>query len=370
MKIAFDASAIRGRRTGVENYALRLLEALRAVPGGPEVLAFSNQPVEGVPDVTVHPSRLPLPLWRQLVLPGLVRRAGATSFHSPVTALPLCLPVPTIATVHDIGYLAVPDCYSARERVAQRLWLKLARARATAIVCVSETTLAALAARFPRSAGKLHAVHSGAQALPLPQAGSVRNSGIPPRLTQCGVRPPFVLCTGRIERRKNPLRTLEAFLSATTGVPELQSHRLVFAGKAGNAAGELAAAITQHPEATGRILLPGYVSEEELSRLYAAAEALLYLSLDEGFGHPPLEALALGTPVVAADIPVLREVLEDAAEFASPTQVPDMAAAIRRTLTNPANRHSQLAAAQARLEDLTWEKTAGAILALHQALIK
>ena len=369
MKIAFDASVIRGRRTGVENYALRLLEALRAVPGGPAVIAFSNQPVEGVPDVAVQPSHLPLPLWRQLVLPGLVRRAGATSFHSPVTALPLRLPVPAAATVHDLGYLTVPDCYSLRERLLQRLWLRLARARATALVCVSETTRAAMIARFPETADKLHAIRSGALALHLPQDGAIRSGGIPPQLAKCGLRTPFVLCAGRIERRKNPVCALEAFLSATAGVPELQNHMLLFAGNAGNAAGELAAALARHPEAASRVWLAGHVGGEELLRLYAAADMLLYPSLDEGFGHPPLEALASGTPVVASAIPVLREVLGEAAEFAPPTLVPALAAAIRRVLTDPARRAAILACGRERLSQLTWEAAAKQILVLHQELL-
>ncbi len=368
IRIAFDASVVRGHRTGVENYALRLLEALRAVPGGPEVIPFSNQSIEGVPGVAVHPSRLPLPLWRQLVLPGLVRRAGATSLHSPVTAIPLRLSVPAIATVHDLGYLVVPDCYSAKERMLQRLWLRLARARAAAIVCVSETTRSAIIAHFPKVSGKLCTIHNGAIALPAPLGGAIHKNEIPPSLDACGLRTPFVLCAGRIERRKNPVRTLTAFLAATAAAPELQNHMLVFAGKMGNAAKEISAAVARHPETAGRVLFPGYIDETELFQLYAASEALLYLSLDEGFGHPPLEALALGTPVVASDIPVLREVLGEAAEFAPPEQVPAMTAAIRNALTNPARRAAILASGRERLAQLTWQAAAEQIIALHAGL--
>jgi glycosyltransferase involved in cell wall biosynthesis len=375
LRIGFDASVIRGRRTGVEYYALRLLEALRNAPGGHKIIAFSDRPVDGLPDAVVAPSRLPTALWRQLVLPGLARRAGVASFHSPVTAFPLAMPVPAAATVHDIAYLTAPECYGPRERLLQRFWLRRALARAAAVVCVSQATRDAVAARFPRAAAKLRVIRNGAVAMPA-ASFSVLPSSVsapcPPQTTGHGPRTipdrPFLLAVGRIERRKNPVRTLEAFLAATAAAPALQNCRLLFAGRPGNAAEALTAAIARHPEAAGRVERTDYAGEAELAWLYAEASALLYLSLDEGFGHPPLEALALGTPVVAADIPVLREVLEDAAEFAPPTDVPSMAAAIRRVLTDSARRQSLLAAGRRRLAELTWEKTAAEILALHRSL--
>lgn len=356
--IGFDASVIRGRRTGVENYAIRLLEALRQLPGAPRIAAFSDQPVEGVPEIIVKPANLPLAAWRQLILPGLARQAGTTSFHAPVTAIPLRLPVPVVATLHDAGFLTVPACYRLRERLSQSFWLRATLARAAAAVCVSETTKARIAARFPSAAIRLHAVLSGALAMPAPQRA-------PSALH--GLRQPFALCVGRLEYRKNPVRTLEAFLSATAA-PEFHNYTLVFAGQPGNAAGDLAAAIARHPEAAGRVMVLEYVAADTLAELYRVADLLLYFSLDEGFGHPPFEALAAGTPVVAADIPVLREVLAEGATFAPPEDVPAMAAAIRRLMAEPALRKAQLVAGQQRLAALPWQQTAAKIVALHRFL--
>ena len=359
--IGFDASVIRGRRTGVENYAFRLLEALRQLPDAPRIAAFSNQPVEGVPEIIVKSAPLPLAAWRQLILPGLARQAGVTSFHSPVTAIPLILTVPVVATLHDAGFFTVPACYRLRERLSQSFWLRAALARAAAAVCVSETTKAHIAARFPNATGRMHAVLSGALAMPSPQSA--------PPAALPGIHQPFALCVGRLERRKNPVRTLEAFLTATAA-PEFRNYTLVFAGQPGNAAGDLAAAIARHPEAAGRVMVLEYVTADTLAGLYRAADLLLYLSLDEGFGHPPFEALAAGTPVVAADIPVLREILADAATFAPPEDIPAMAAAIRRLIAEPALRKAQLAAGQQRLAARSWQQTASKIVALHRSLTK
>jgi glycosyltransferase involved in cell wall biosynthesis len=362
MKIGFDASVLRGRFTGVEYYTLRLLEALRAADA--EVVAFSDRPVPQAADVHVIGPRLPLPLWRQVVLPRAVQAAGLQSFHSPVTAIPLRLPVPTVATVYDLGYIRWPGCYGPLARRAQRFWLGRAVRRAAGIVCISDATRQAVTALYPEAAARLHTVHNGAVALP--PAPALPESRRRASIERLGVPTPFALVAGRIEKRKNPVTTLHAFLAATAA-PPWDTTTLVFAGAPGNAYAELTEAL-RVTGCAARVRLCQYLQPGDLACLYDAAEILLYFSLDEGFGHPPLEALSVGTPVAAADIPVLREVLADAAEFAPPEDVPAMAAAIRRVLDSPERRNALLLAGARRVQLFTWEKTAAAVAALHAEL--
>lgn len=364
MKIAFDASPIRGRRTGVEYYALRLLEALRAAAGPENVCAIAPGPVAGVADVTVATPALPLPLWRQWVLPRALRRAGATSLHVPVTALPLGLRLPVVATVHDLAYLLCPDVYAWRARLTQRFWLVQALRRAAAVVCVSDATRGHLVARHPGAVARIRTIHSGAVALPPPAA----TPALGPLLSGLEVRTPFVLFVGRIEARKNPLTSVRAFLAATA-VPALADHQLVLAGPPGNATPSLLRFLAGLPPAERRrIRLLPHLAPDELWPLYRTARLLLYLSRDEGFGHPPMEALSVGTPVVAADIPVLREVLGDAALFAPSDDLAALAGTVREGLLDDSLRARLLAAGQARLTALTWPETAAAVCALHASL--
>ena len=366
MRIGFDASVISGRFTGVEYYALRLLENLRALGGEVEIVPFSNRPVPRVPDAVVVPSPLPRALWRQTVLPGAIRQHDLSSFHSPVTSFPLPVHLPVVATVHDIAYMLLPACYSRTSRAYQRLWLERATARAAAVVCVSAATRAAVLRVLPGTAARLETIHNGAVAImPPPDDASL---DCRERIEDLQVRPPFALIVGRIEKRKNPVRAFQAFMSATAE-PPLNQLTLVYAGAPGNAMEELRAAVEAIPEAARRVRLCAYLEEHDLTCLYAAADVLLYLSLDEGFGHPPLEALAQGIPVVAADIPVLREVIGDAAVFANPADVDAMVAAIRQILTDRHLRKLLIAHGAQRLRAFSWKNTARRVLALHQEVV-
>ena len=367
IRIGFDASVIRGPLFGVEYYALRLLETMRAIGGDDvQIVPFSNRPVPQVPDVVVLPSKLPRALWRQTILARAFPRHQLSSFHSPVTRFPLLTRIPVVATVHDIAYLTCPDCYSRTTRTYQTLWLQRAMKQATAVVCVSAATRVAVSRLFPKPAARLVTIHNGAQALIPPPEDT--NLNCRKRLQALHVQPPFALVVGRIEKRKNPVRTFQAFAAATCE-PPLNQFMLVYAGTPGNAMDELRAAVEARPDVAPRVRLCAYLEEHDLTCLYTAADALLYLSLDEGFGHPPLEALAQGVPAVAADIPVLREVVGDAAVFANPTDVGAMAAAIRQILTDRHLRKLLITHGAQRLRAFSWENTARKVLALHRAVV-
>jgi glycosyltransferase involved in cell wall biosynthesis len=175
----------------------------------------------------------------------------------------------------------------------------------------------------------------------------------------------FVLVVGRVERRKNPVHVLRSFARATAA-PGLSDVSLVFAGAYGNAAEEVRAA-ARGLGVEDRLVFCGYVSEE-LAALYQAAELLVYASLYEGFGHPPFEAISLGTPVVASGIPVLREVLDSGGLLVPPCDENALADAIRRVLRHPDFRSELLARGRERLAEFSWSNAAERIAALHWEL--
>jgi glycosyltransferase involved in cell wall biosynthesis len=361
MKFAFDASAVRGFRTGVEHYALRMIEALR-LAGGVEVLAFSDRPVPEDPGVRVHRSRLPLVLWRQLILPELMVRSGCASLHSPVTAVPLAANVPVVATVHDLAWKVAPDCYGLRERLVQRFWLNRAAARAARLVCVSEATRSELVKHLPAAAAKAVAVPSGAVAAKLapPDDAAVGRA-----LGRFGLKSRFVLAVGRVERRKDPVGIIRAFARAAAA-PELADVVLVFAGAPGNAQGAARAEVRAQGLGA-RVVFCAHVGED-LAALYREAELLVYASRHEGFGHPPFEAISLGTPVVAADLPATRETLGDGGELVPPGDAEALAGAIRRVLADPALAGRLLERGRARLERFSWATAAARLAELHREL--
>ncbi len=361
MRIGYDASPVRGNRTGVEHYTVRLLEALRGLDDV-EIVAFSDLAVPDLPEVVVRPSRMPLALWRQVVLPRLVRDAGCTSFHSAVTAMSLRLRVPVTVMLHDFSWQVVSECYSRTAWFKQWFWFRAAARRAACFVAVSERTRQDVIDRYPHLADRIVAILSGPVAARLPAPDPDLQAELRLRFDIPGR---FVLAVGRVERRKNPVYVIRAFASAT-GSGDLSDVKLVFAGPPGNAQAD-AEATAGRLGVADRVVFCSHLGAE-LAQLYAAADLLVYASRDEGFGHPPFEAISFGTPVVASDIPVLREVLDGGGELVPLDRPDELAGVIRRALTDSEYRRELIARGRTRLGELSWDATARGVVELHRRL--
>ncbi len=355
MLIGFDASPISGNKTGVEYYALRLYSALKheVEPFG-NIIAFSNAPIREIPEAVILKSSLPLFLWRQIILPRELKRRKITSLHSPVTAIPIFASCPLIATVHDVSYRIANQSVSFKEKEIQLLNAFLTMHHATYIIAVSETTASRLKSFYPQQSSKIRTVLSGALA-------NFRESSL---ISSSAVAKPYLLQLGRIDFRKNPLMTLEAFR-----ISEIyKTHTLVFAGAAGNASGELADYLEKHPELAGRVILTGYLQEDVIPSLLANASALLYPSVDEGFGHPPLEALAAGTLPIVSNIPVFHELLDNGAVFVDNAN--SLANALRSLAEKRIPVQELVSIGKSKLELLQWSDTARKIIKLHSECLK
>jgi glycosyltransferase involved in cell wall biosynthesis len=176
---------------------------------------------------------------------------------------------------------------------------------------------------------------------------------------------PYVLYVGTLEPRKNLVRLVEAFARlARAGRPE----DLVLAGRPGWGLEPLEEAIRGSGVAH-RVHRLGYVDRPDLAPLLTGAEVLAYPSLEEGFGFPPLEAMACGTPVVAADGSSLAENLAGAAELVPPEDVDALAAALDRLLTDPEVRERRRRQGLERAARFTWERTAAETVACYRDLI-
>ena len=152
-------------------------------------------------------------------------------------------------------------------------------------------------------------------------------------LQRCGVRPPYVLYVGRLERKKNTRRLVEAFtlLKGRTDLP----HQLVLAGLPGQGYGEIRQAIERSGLGRTSLMETGWVAEEDLVPLVQRASAFAFVTQYEGFGIPVLEAQAAGVPVVCSDLPVLREAAGEAALFCDQQDPASVARALERALTDP-----------------------------------
>jgi glycosyltransferase involved in cell wall biosynthesis len=175
-------------------------------------------------------------------------------------------------------------------------------------------------------------------------------------------REPYVLTVTRVDARKNHLRMLSAFeLLVREGFPQ----RWIVAGPDGYGAPIFERALAQSP-ARARVERRREVGEAELARLYAAADVFLYASLNEGFGLPPLEAMACGTPVIASCVTAMPEVLGSAAELVEPTEVGAIFEALRRVLTQAELADEMRTIGRVHARRHTWKETAKRTLQAYQ----
>ncbi|MEE8468207.1 MAG: glycosyltransferase family 1 protein [Planctomycetota bacterium] len=174
---------------------------------------------------------------------------------------------------------------------------------------------------------------------------------------------PYVLTVSRVDRRKNHVRMLQAFERLVReGLP----HRWIVAGPAGYGAQDFARALERSP-ARDRVEWRKYVKESQLARLYAEADVLLWVSLSEGFGLPPLESMACGTPVVSSVVTAMPEVCDEAALLVEPTDPERIFEAVRRILTEEDLAAEYVARGNRRAREFTWMDSARATLLAYQA---
>jgi glycosyltransferase involved in cell wall biosynthesis len=319
--IVVDADVLGRNRTGDETYVLNLLRNLPAVAPDLRIVAVTRRP-ELVPD-GVEPVLLPArsqELRMAWSLPRLLRRLRPRLAHFQ-HALPLGWGGTSVVTLHDLHFERDPKVMGLLDRWTFRTVVPRAARRAAHVLAVSERTR--------RDAIELYGL--------APEKVTVTPHGVDPAFGP-GDRPGggYVLFVA-VQARKDPLAALAA--ARDVGLP------LVVAGP------EKEPALARRLR-DGGADLRGFVSKDELARLYRGAAVLVLPSRYEGFGLPVLEAMASGTPVVAADDPALREVAGAAAVYAGPGE---LAAAVRRALDE---RAPLAAAGLARARAFSWVEAA------------
>jgi glycosyltransferase involved in cell wall biosynthesis len=329
-RIGLDVSILEEPRwTGVERAAVGLVRALGNAPGNLEVLLYSRRPVRWpfpLPERLVsRPIGGPdtFALWRELALPPAIRRDGIGVLHSPVAAIPLLTRVPRIATVHEMPWLRHPGIEGHGREAIYRARIKVAARVAHRLFVPSGTVAEDLLSLAPAAAGKVDVLPFGVEEMFKPMPGTDWRGETRRRLSL--PEGPVVLFVGKARRRKN----LPVLVKAMAMLRErlCPAPALVLAGVD---FGDL----PRHPG----ILPLGYVSDADLVCLYNLASVLAYPSLSEGFGFPPLEAMACGTPVVAGRAGALPEVSGGAALLVDPASADDLADAIASAIEDQALR--------------------------------
>jgi len=343
------------RSAGINWYIYNLLNYLPEADRGVDyTILLGDRRYVGAPPLKLRFSRLPTHLppvrifWEQVLQPMLLRQAGVDLVHGTAFVGPLLSACPFVVTVHDLSFLYYPQGFRAVNRSYLRLFSRQSLRRAQRVIAVSASTKRDLIQCYGVPTDRIDVVYNGVdpafQPLPADQVACFRaRHRLPDR---------FVLFVGTLEPRKNVTGLIEAYARLPRGRPPL----MLVGGK-----GWLYDQIFGRVEALGlgdEVHFVGYVPAEDLPWWYNAAELLVYPSLYEGFGLPPLEAMACGTPVVTSSAASLPEVVGQAGLLVDATNTEILAAAIQRALDDQAWRTEMKVAGPARARFFTWRETA------------
>jgi glycosyltransferase involved in cell wall biosynthesis len=353
LRAGIDGRDLLRKRTGVVNNTLHLARALSAAHPS-AMIVYADQPASAgeLPPAGVPLRRLNAPpmLWKHVALPLALARDRVSVFHSPTGTLPLVAGCPQVVTIHDLFAVVEPRWFAPRTGWQLRTTQRRAARSAAAVIAVSEHTRHDLVERFGVPPERIRVIYNGLDHTRF-HPTDVDPEAVARRF---GVRHPFILCVGSLMPWRNATRLLRAAARLRYG--------LLFVGRDIWGTDPTARLATERGWDWARFA--GYVPDGDLPALYAAATVFAYPSLYEGFGIPPIEAMACGTPVVASTAGALPEVLGDAALLVDPYDEDALAEALQAA----AEDHGELRRrGLERAARYTWHRAADETWAVYEA---
>jgi glycosyltransferase involved in cell wall biosynthesis len=371
--IGFDARFINDRYHGIGRHAFNLLEALTRLDQRRYVAyycpsltntRFDLRMLATRPNVTLQAIDLPLYSPReQLFWPAQLAADGITLFHSPYVALPLLSSVPLLMTIHDVIFERFPEYmphgalrhfYAAQTQLSVR--------RASGILTVSNATRIEAKQFYPKATSKMHVIGGAVDAGFHPERGPEALAEV---RTRYALPERFILTVGAGRPHKNVATVVDALAR----IDPAYAPALVVVGEADRRFPDEVAERAQANRVSSRIFRLGLVREEDLPALYSLADVFVFPSLVEGFGLPPLEAMACGTPVIASNASSIPEVVADAALDFDPLDAAQLARRLLRVLSDGNLRAVLVERGFRRAALLTWDRVAQRTRAVYDGML-
>lgn len=315
-----------------------------------------------------------------LAFPAFLRQLPADLYHIPVNAVPLLMPKPYVVTIHDMASLLFNTQRGFRNQLRQ-FRFRRGLTRADRVIAVSAATRRDVENLMGVPPERIRLVYSA----PSPEffqhrrVADARAAGPETALLErqrilerYQIHYPFLLYAGAIRPQKNIPRLVEAFAIARAALaddPRYKDLRLIIVGDEITRNPPVRQAVMQsRVEDAVRFL--GFVPFDTMRVFYEAATAFVFPSLYEGFGLPPLEAMASGTPVITSTMSSLPEVVGDAAMLVNPENVFDIARGIKEVLLDPALRSSLIEAGRTHAAKYSWKNTAQQVLEIYREIAR
>jgi glycosyltransferase involved in cell wall biosynthesis len=367
MRVAIDARKLHD--FGIGTYIRNLLRHLARTDHSTEYVLLCGEADLGVaaqlgPNFrgVLEPSPN-YSLREQVHVPWVLRRERPDLYHAPHYVLPAGVRCPSVVTIHDCIHLMFPQYLPNRLAYAYaRAQMWAAARRSDCILTVSEASKRDILHLFNVPPEKIVVVYNAIDG---------HFSVTPAEDAVARVREryqldhKFVLYVGNIKPHKNLVRLIEAFDELRQG--ELEDLKLLIIGDQISKVPALRRAVHRH-KLHKQVRFLGYVADDQLAILYRLASVFVFPSLYEGFGLPPLEAMASGTPVVTSNVSSLPEVVGDAAVLVNPYDVDAIVDGLRRVLTDPVLAADMSRKGIDRAREFSWEQSVAKTWAVYQTI--
>jgi glycosyltransferase involved in cell wall biosynthesis len=361
-RIAFDTSSLALTGGGTATYLRELMKALGCLDNDiclsmhdyPPFFSRSRKVLRVLDTLNREL------IWQQRILPLQAKKTGAAILHSPAMICPLACDVPIVLTVLDAYIVRSPRSFSFWQRTMMNHLFPRCIERADRIIAISNFTKNEILDLYP---------HIPEEKIFVTWLGVHERFRITPKEHKETIRrkycldKPFILSVSTIEPRKN----LKTLIMAFARIKDKIDHDLVLIGAYGWNSKDLYSMISDL-KLNDRIRFPGYVDIEELPVIYNLADVFVYPSLYEGFGLPPLEAMACGCPVITSNVASLPEVVGDAAETLDPLDIEALEFSIKKMLHDVDVRNKFIEKGLQNIKHFTWEQCAAETVKVYNSL--
>ena len=377
MRIGLSTSVIQRGRTGIAQYLFALVRAfapharqheftLFVLEEDLPLFAFAAGEMQVVPVSERFRPPVKNILWHQTELPKLARRHQMDVLHIPsYRRLLWRRPCALVATIHDLAPFQVANKYDWKRMFYGRVIARQLARRQDHIIAISQNTARDVKRWFGLPDHRISVIHNGLEHdrfFP-----GTRESARAEAARKYGLRQPFFLYIARLEHpAKNHVRLISAFNQFKTATGS--NWQLVFGGSDWNGAETIHAAVRASPFAAD-IRALGFVDDKDLPALYRAAEVFVYPSLYEGFGLPPIEAMACGCPVISSACGSLEEVVGQAAAMVDPEDIDSLAQQLTALAGDAGLRERLRALGLEQAQRFNWQKTAAQTLEVYRHVV-
>lgn len=365
MRITIDARMIN--HTGIGRYIRNILRNIAEIDGTNQYSALINDASESLKEsgnIKFYTTRFKVPIYsirEQFMLLSDIRRQNPDLVHYPSFNVPRLCAVPAVVNIHDLTYLVQPEaCPNFAARIYAGYMFRMTAKKAARIITGSEYTKKDIVKHLGVAPGRVTVIYNGVDSLFRPVEKGTEAERIAGKY---GITGDFIFYVGNHGANKNLKRLLEAFSAF-----KRKDCQLILAGKTDPRRKSLYDLVgTLGLEGRARFI--GAVPEEDLPYLYSMAKLFVFPSLQEGFGLPPLEAMACGTPVVSSDSTSLPEVVGDAAVLVDPADTGSIKDGMEKVLASQSLRSELKEKGLMRVKQFSWRVAAEKTLKVYEEVL-